>query len=134
MPPLLKHLVSSIYWQLCIISSPKLCLHICFHGQKMLSYEYVYMCMKMRTAIIEKPNVFNIWKTMHDNIMNMVSTHMFPWSRIIIISLKMLQYNRCICVCKGGPPLSKTIITSVSGKQHNNSSTHFSHRSWSLNG
>ena len=26
-------------------------------------------------------------------IMKMVSTHMFPWSRIIILSLKMLLYN-----------------------------------------
>ena len=89
-PPLLKHLFSSIYWHLCIISSQKLCLHICFHGQKMLSYEYAYMCMQMRAAIIEKPNFVNIWKTMHDNIMKLVPTHMFPWSRIIIISLKML--------------------------------------------
>ena len=30
-PPLLKHLFSSISWQLCIISSQKLCLHECFH-------------------------------------------------------------------------------------------------------
>ena len=62
----------------------------CFHGQKMLSYEYAYMCMQMRAAIIEKPNFVNIWKTMHDNIMKLVPTHMFPWSTIIIISLKML--------------------------------------------
>ena len=88
-PPLLKHLFSSIYWQLCIISSPKLRLHICAHGQKMLSYEYAYMCMQIRTAIIERPNFFNIWRTMHDNIMKMDSTHMFPWSRIIIMSLNM---------------------------------------------
>ena len=27
------------------------------------------------TAIIEKPYFFNIWKTMHDNIMKMVSLH-----------------------------------------------------------
>ena len=46
--------------------------------------------MQMRAAIIEKPNFVNIWKTMHDNIMKLVPTHMFPWSRIIIISLKML--------------------------------------------
>ena len=89
-PPLLKNLFSSIYWQLCIISSQKWCLHICLHGQKMLSYEYAYMCMQMRAANIEKPNFVNIWKTMHDNIMTFVSTHMFPWSRIIILSLKML--------------------------------------------
>ena len=88
-PPLLKRLFSSISWQLCIISSQKLCLHICFHGQKMLSYEYAYMCMQMRADIIEKPNFVNIWKTMHDNIMKLLSTHMFPWSRIIILSLKM---------------------------------------------
>ena len=37
-PPLLTHLFSSISWQLCIISSQKWCLQICFHGQKMLSY------------------------------------------------------------------------------------------------
>ena len=96
MPPLLKHLFSSISWQLCIISSPKWCLHICFHCQNMLAYEYVYMCMQIRTAIIEKHNFFNIWKTMHDNIMKMVSTHMIPWSRIIILSLKMFfQYELC---------------------------------------
>ena len=61
-PPLRKHLFSSISFQLCITSYQKLCLHICFHGQKMLSYEYAYMCMQMRTAIIEKPNFVNIWK------------------------------------------------------------------------
>ena len=55
----------------------------------MLSYEYAYMCMQMRAAIIEKPNFVNIWKTMHNNIMKLVPTHMFPWSRIIIMSLKM---------------------------------------------
>ena len=89
-PPLLKHLFYSISSQLCITSSQKLCLHIWFHGQKMLSYEYAYMCMQMRTAIIEKPNFVNIWTIMHENIMKLVSTHMFPWSRIIILSLKML--------------------------------------------
>ena len=88
-PPLLKHLFSSMSWQLCIISSQIFCLHICSHGQKMLSYEYAYMFMQIRTAIIEKPNFFNIWNIMHDNIMKMVSTHMFPWSRIIIKSLTM---------------------------------------------
>ena len=46
--------------------------------------------MQIRTAIIEKPNFVNIWKTMHANIMKFVSTYMFPWSRIIILSLKML--------------------------------------------
>ena len=35
----------------------------------------MHMCMQIRTAIIEKPNFFNIWKTVHDNIMKMVSTH-----------------------------------------------------------
>ena len=29
----------------------------------MLSYEYAYMCMQIRAAIIEKPNFVNIWKT-----------------------------------------------------------------------
>ena len=87
--PLLKHLFSSISSQLRIISSPTLCIHICSHGKKMLSYEYAYMCMQIRTAIIEKPHFFNIWKTMHDNIMKMVSIHMFPRSRIIIMSLTM---------------------------------------------
>ena len=41
----------------------------------MLYYEYAYMCMQIRTAIIEKPNFVNIWKTMHDNIMKFVSTY-----------------------------------------------------------
>ena len=50
---------------------------LCSHGQQILSYEYVYMCMQIRTAIIEKPHFFNIWKTMHDNIMKMVSTLCF---------------------------------------------------------
>ncbi len=49
--------------------------------------------MQIRTAIIEKPHFFNIWKTMHDNIMKLESTYIFPWSRIIIISLKILLYN-----------------------------------------
>ncbi len=40
--------------------------------------------MQMSTAIIENPNFFNIWKTMHDNIMKMVSTH---------IMFKVLQCN-----------------------------------------
>ena len=64
----------------------------------MLSYECLYLCMQMRAAIIEKPNFVNIWKTMHDNIMKLVSTHMFPWSRIIILPFKMLYYNMHI-VC-----------------------------------
>ena len=55
----------------------------------MLSYEYAYMCMQMRADIIEKPNFVDISKTMHDNIMKLLSTHMFPWSRINIMSLKM---------------------------------------------
>ena len=33
------------------------------------------MCMPMRIDIIEKPNFFNIWKTMHDNIMKIVSIY-----------------------------------------------------------
>ena len=48
------------------------------------------MCMQIRTAIIEKPNFVNIWKTMHYNIMKLVSTYMFSWSRNIILSLKMV--------------------------------------------
>ena len=63
---------------------------LCSHGQKMLSYEDAYMCMQIRTAIVEKPHFFNIWKTMHDIIMKLVSTYIFPWSRIIILSLEML--------------------------------------------
>ena len=31
-----------------------------FHGKKMLSYEYAYMFMQMRTAIIEKLNFVNV--------------------------------------------------------------------------
>ena len=71
-----------------IISS----LHVCSHGQKMLSYEYAYMCMQIGTAIIEKPHFFNIWKTM-------VSTYMFPWSRIIIMSLNVTCVRVRACVC-----------------------------------
>ena len=51
---------------------------------------HIIMCMQIRTAIIEKPNFVNIWKTMHYNIMKLVSTYMFPWSRNIMLSLKML--------------------------------------------
>ena len=93
MLPLLKCLFSSISWQLCI--SKIVSTHM-FHGQRMLSYEYAYICMRIKTAIIEKPNFFNIWKTMHDNIMKLLSTHMFPWSRITIRSLKIILAHQFI--------------------------------------
>ena len=50
------------------------------------------VCMQMRTAIIEKQIFFNIiyyGKLCIIIIMKMLSTYMFPWSRIIIISLNM---------------------------------------------
>ena len=53
---------------------------------------YYNVYAKMRTAIIEKPNFFNIWNTMHDNIMKMMSTHMFLWSRHDEADVTMIAY------------------------------------------
>ena len=79
------------------------------------------MCMQMRAAIIEKPNFVNIWKTMHDNIMKLVSTHMFPWSRIIIISLKMLWYNmHIICMQMRTAIIEKQIFFNIWKTVHDN--------------
>ena len=39
--PLLKHLFYSISWQLCIYHLQNCVYTLCFHGQKILSYEYV---------------------------------------------------------------------------------------------
>ena len=51
----------------------------------------MHICVcKLGPPLSKKPNFVNIWKPMHDNIMKLVPTHMFPWSRIIILSLKML--------------------------------------------
>ena len=61
---------------------------------KKWSYEYAYMCMQIRTAIIEKPYFFNIWKTMHDNIMKMVSTHVS-----MVKDYHNVTYYIVVCVC-----------------------------------
>ena len=67
----------------------------------MLSYEYAYICMQIKTAIIEKPNFFNIWKTMHDNIMKLVSTHYVSMVNVnynVVVYINMYLCILCLCV------------------------------------
>ena len=51
-------------------------------------------------VIIEKPNFVNIWKTMHDNIMKLVSTHMFHGQGLSYCHLKCCSIICILCVCK----------------------------------
>ena len=67
------------------------------------------MNMQISAAITDISIFFNILATMHYIISKIVSTHMFSWSKNVVLWI-------CICVCKCGPPFLKNLISSISGK------------------
>ena len=42
-----------------------------------------FIYMQIRTAIAQKPIFLNIFITIHGNMINIVSTPMFSWSKIV---------------------------------------------------
>ena len=103
-PPLSKTLISSISGKLCMIISWNWCIHICFHGQG-LSYYHLKCCSIICILCVCKwgpPLSRNKFSSISGKlcmiiIMKMVSTHMFPWSRINIMSLKCRSVNIYVC-------------------------------------
>ena len=49
-----------------------------------------FFYMQIRAAIALNPIFFNIFRTMHGNMINMVSTPMFSWSKILLKTLNLM--------------------------------------------